>query len=132
MIRTAMLMIALLALAPACDPGHAEPPTTPTATAPQAAPVARVVFVGQAEACDCTRARLDQGSTALAEALGDRDIPVERLEADNPEHREAVERLRALSPLMVAPGIYFLDAQGQLVGMTQGETSAEQLREILG
>jgi hypothetical protein len=95
-------------------------------------PVARVVFVGQAESCDCTRKRIDDGTAALAAAIGERDIPVERLEADNPEHREQVELLRELRPLMVAPGIYFFDADDELLEMTQGETTAEELALILG
>jgi hypothetical protein len=125
-------LAAMLALLPACDADEAATPPPPPEAEIAVGPVARAVVVGQREACDCTRARIDQGTAALTQAIGDRAIPVEQLEADNPEHREQVELLRALRPLMVAPGIYLFDANDELVGMTQGETSAEELAELMG
>jgi hypothetical protein len=124
----------LLLLAPACDAGGAEPaaPVAPTAEAPATAQVARVVFIGQAESCDCTRKRIDDGIAALTAAIGERDIPVERIQADVAAHREQVEMLRELRPFMVAPGIFLFDADDNLVGMTQGETTADELQLILG
>ena len=129
----ALLLASLMFLVPACDAGGAEPaaPATPAAVA-EAAPVARVIFIGQAESCDCTRKRIDDGIAALTAAIGEREIPVERIQADKPEHREQVELLRNMRPFMVAPGIFFFDADDNLVGMTQGETTAEELQLILG
>ncbi len=127
------LIALLLILAPACDAGGTEPAApAPTAAIAPAAAVARVVFIGQKEACDCTRKRIDDGLAALTAALGDREIPVEHLQADNSEHREAVQALKDLRPFMVAPGIFFFDAADELVGMTQGETTADELKLILG
>ena len=132
MSPSAPLLALLLLLAPACDAGSTEPAGPEPGPAAQAAPVARIVFIGQAEACDCTRKRIDDGTAALTAAMGGRDIPVELLEADNPEHKDEVELLRELRPFMVAPGIFFFDASDELVGMTQGETTAEELQLILG
>jgi len=133
MFSFARLIPLLLLLAPACDAGGTEPatPAIPTVVAPATA-VARVVFIGQKESCDCTRERIDKGIAALTTAIGDRAIPVDRIQADLPEHREQVEMLRTLRPFMVAPGIFFFDAADELVGMTQGETTAEELQLILG
>ncbi len=132
MFSRAPLLALLLLIVPACDTGNAQPvPSTPAA-ADQAASVARVVFIGQAESCDCTRKRIDDGIAALTAAIGGRDIPVERIQADKPEHREQVEMLREMRAFMVAPGIFFFDASDELVGMTQGETTAEELALILG
>jgi hypothetical protein len=131
-MSTPSLLLALLLLAPACDAGGAEPVApTPAAVAPAAA-VARVVFIGQKESCDCTRKRIDDGIAALTTAIGGRQIPVERIQADVPEHREQVEMLRSMRPFMVAPGIFFFDADDELLHMTQGETTAEELALILG
>ena len=133
MFSTARILTLLLLIAPACDAGGTEPVTStiPAVVAPAAA-VARVVFIGQKESCDCTRERIDKGIAALTTAIGERTIPVDHIHADVPEHREQVEMLRTLRPFMVAPGIFFFDAADELVGMTQGETTAEELLLILG
>ncbi len=88
------------------------------------APV-KIVFVGQAEACDCTRDRIDDSWNALQAALSEHEgVTVERLERD--VDTQEVERLAALEPLMVPPGAYFLDTEGGLVVLLQGEVTQEQ------
>ena len=121
----------LLLLPLACDAGADAPPVQPTAVEAPTGPVARIVFIGQRESCDCTRKRIAGSWAALSEALAGRDLPVERLYADLKEEREEVDMYHAMEPMIVAPGIYFLDAQNQLVEAFQGEVSAQEFRAVL-
>jgi len=101
------------------------------AEATVAAPVvARIVFIDQEEACDCTRKRIDGTWAALQEALQDhQDLPVERIHGDMQE--AAAKVYLDQRPLMVAPGVYFLDADGGLIDQLQGELTAEQIAAFL-
>jgi len=93
--------------------------------------VARIVFVGQREACDCFKERIAKTWKALETALeGHKDLPVERLELDVDEAK--VDPYEQMQALMTAPGVYLLDSEGKLVKMLQGELTAEQLRRALG
>jgi len=95
------------------------------------AKVTRIVFIDKKDACDCTRKRADDSWASLAEALGDgAKIPVERIYIDTEEDRAAP--FLALQKLMVIPGIYFLDDNGNLVAMLQGEQTASKLASALG
>ena len=112
--------LVLLGITPGCLKST-QPPPPKSSDAP-----VKIVFVGQAEACDCTRDRIDDSFNALQAALvGHDDVTIERLERD--VDTQEVERLVALEPLMVAPGIYFLDANGGLVLLLQGEVTKEQV-----
>jgi hypothetical protein len=108
-----------------------EPAGAATATAEAArAPVAKVVFIGQQESCDCTRARIDGTWAALQEVIeGGVTVPVERIRMDT-QHDQAAPYI-AMQALMVAPGLYLLDADGQLIEMLQGELTAEQIERAL-
>ncbi len=119
----------LLLLAPACGGGHAEPPATASATAP-AASVASVVFLGQEEACDCTRKRIDDSWAVLDAALKDRGIPYERMQTDI--DTTATELWRAKRTWMVAPAVFFVGTDGEIVELLQGEITAEQVEALLG
>jgi len=89
------------------------------------------VFVGQQDACDCTRKRVDDSFAALQTALGDRqDITVERLQED--VDQASVKRYQKMRTIMVLPAIYLLDRSGAPVEMLQGEVTVEQLRHALG
>jgi len=113
----------------ACGAGAEAPPTQPAeaeAAEASAGPVARIVFIGQKESCECTRKRIDHSWAALTQALAGRELPVERLYADLKEDRDETDMYRAMEPMMVAPGIYFLDAENRLVQAFQGEVSAQE------
>ena len=107
-------------------------------TTPQAAQspardpdVVKIVFVGQKQACDCTRTRIDNAWATLKNTLeAKHDIPVERIELDVDE--DEADKMNNLRPLMVAPGIYFFDVNENVVEMLQGEVTAEQVEKAIG
>jgi len=92
--------------------------------------VALVVFIGQDQACACTRDRIDKSWKALQEALAGRPgIQVHKLQWDVDEME--AEKYSALKPVMVIPGIYFLDDKGGLAGFLQGEVTAGQIAAVM-
>ena len=113
-----------LALA-ACGGEQASAQATPAAAA-----VAKIVFIDQEVCCDCTRERIDGTWAALSKAMeGGAGVPVERFHLDTQE--EQARPYLAMRPLMVAPGLYFLDSDGGLVEMLQGELSEGQIGAVL-
>ncbi|HEY3359248.1 MAG TPA: cytochrome c biogenesis protein CcdA [Polyangia bacterium] len=113
-------------------PSRAAPAATAApATAPAAKPrVARIVFVGKQNACDCTRKAIDAGVQALAAALGPGNrIPVERLQLDTQEDKVAPYRTRRA--FVALPAVYLIDETDSLVEMFQGEVTKEQLEPLL-
>lgn len=99
--------------------------------APAARQVAKVVFVGKKDACDCTRRAIATGWAALGEALGEpAELPVERLQSDS--DGAAVAPYRRQRPMLALPAIYFVDQQGQVLELLQGEVSADQVKVALG
>jgi hypothetical protein len=100
------------------------------AVSPAAAKVARIVFVGKAHPCDCTRKALDAGWAALQKALGTpTKVPVEKLQVDTDGSK--VDPYRNQKPIMALPAIYFLDSKGAVVELLQGEVTAEQIAGVL-
>ncbi len=94
------------------------------------AAVARIVFVDQEECCACTRDRTDATWAALQGALETSPkVPVQRIHSDT--EAGAAGPYLALRPMMVVPGLYFLDADGQLIEMLQGELTAEAIGALL-
>ena len=135
-ITTVTVMVAWVQVLGGCGTAAAEGPVAQPASEPEttvaaASPaVAKIVFVDQEEACDCTRKRIDGTWAALQEALQDRpDLPVERIHGDTQE--EAAKAYLDLRPLMVAPGVYFIDAEGGLIDQLQGELTSEQIAALL-
>jgi hypothetical protein len=133
--------LGMLGILAGCQTAPA-PDATPTASAagsatpagsaqPSAAAVARVVFIGQREACACTRSRIDTTWAALEQVLKQHpQIEVTTIEQDvDPEAAEPYDELK---PMMVIPGIYLMDAHGKLIKMVQGELTVEQLQQALG
>ena len=57
------------------------------------------------------------------------NVPVERIHVDT--QAEQAAPYRSMQAMMAVPGIYFLDAAGGLLGMLQGEVTADQVRAIL-
>ena len=95
------------------------------------APVASIVFVDQAECCKCTRTRINTSWDALKSSLekSGQELPIRRIHADKAE--ELAAPFLAMEPMMVVPGLYFLDAQGELVEMLQGEVVETQIMALL-
>lgn len=106
----------------------------PGAKAPESkarAQVTKVVFIGQREACECTRNRIDTTLAALEQVLKRHpDVKLEKLEQD--VQQEQADRYDELKPMMVAPGVYLMDGDGKLVELLQGELTAPQLETALG
>jgi hypothetical protein len=93
--------------------------------------VSRIVFVDKEKACACTRERIDKSWKALTDVVGYPPIPdVERIHMDSQAAKaEPYKKQRAI---MVPPAIYFLDKQGKLVEVLQGEVKSGQVKKVLG
>jgi hypothetical protein len=115
------------AAASATQPVAAEPAA---ATKP-ATVTAKIVFIDMENGCACTQKRVAGGWSALQAALaGKATPPVERLHSDTEtEKAGAYEKLR---PLLTVPALYFIDGQGALIELLQGEVTTEQIQAVLG
>lgn len=138
--KIAALLLGLFLFACGGEPtGASGEPVAPTDEAASSSPepageaamvVAKIVFLDQKECCDCTRARIDGTWAELQVALGtDAPLPVERIHMDT--QPTAAEPFLALRPTMVPPGLYFLDADGALVEMLQGELTEAQIASMI-
>ena len=88
------------------------------------------MFIGQKEACKCTRDRINASWRALQSANSTSpQVPVERLQWDVDE--EAAGKYLDIKALIVLPGIYFLDKKGALIEMLQGQVREEKIYELL-
>lgn len=124
----------------ACDDGNARVQATlgganavtpPTSTTQKRASVAKIVFVDKEHACNCTRTRVDGAWKVLQNALGKPGkVPVERLQIDT--QGEKVAAYRRQRPMMALPAIYFIDEQGKVVDLLQGEVTKDQVFAALG
>lgn len=137
------LLLSILPLVAATGCSGQEPEPQPTSTTPspgaqaskaEGAPtqtnVGKIVFVGQKEACPCTRKRVDDTWQLLQEVLAEGPkIPVEKIQLDVDEER--YDELDDLSSLMVAPGIYFFDKDGKLIEMLQGEVEEYKIAGLI-
>jgi hypothetical protein len=135
-----LMMLAAIAVASACcqkneAPAPAEPAETAPAKIAVATPtaanqVAKIVFIDQEESCECTEKRIAASWAALTEVLGAPPrLPVERIHLDIEDAKADI--YDAMKPLVVPPGIYFLDEKEALVEMLQGEVKAEQIQKVL-
>ncbi len=129
MILLALFTLVLLSVS--CQqPAAAAPEKPPTAKVSKTK-IAKIVFIGKQDACDCTRKRVDDSYAELQSALsGHKDITVERIRVDT--DRAQVEPYRKLRAIMVLPAIYLLDGAGKLIEMLQGEVKSEQVKKVLG
>ena len=124
-----VLMISLLAGCDLSKANQAES-TEPGKTMNTDKQVARIVFVGKKNACDCTRKRIQTSWTALRAVLGNPpSIPVERIQLDVDKKR--AESLSRTKKFMVVPGMYFLAKTGALVELLQGELAEKQILKVL-
>jgi hypothetical protein len=134
------VLLGLFVVTSACENRKAEATSAPASAAVVASvahaddvttKVARIVFVGKAHACDCTRKKVETAQAALRKLLGNpTKIPVEMLQADTEEDK--VEPYRLMQPMMALPAIYFIDGKGGLVEMLQGEITETQVSKVLG
>jgi hypothetical protein len=119
-----VLVAAVLALIAARGPNAAAAPGDAKRK------VARIVFVGKQNACDCTRKAIEAGRKALQAALGNTSrYRLEELKID--VDREKVDGLRKKRALAGLPAIYFLDAAGDVKELLQGDITEEQIRAAL-
>lgn len=134
MTRTSILVLFLLtALTGGCkpkaDPGTPGPqPTAANAHIPRAS-VEKIVFIDMKEACDCTAKRTEKSWAELGKATEGIDIPVTRIHMD--EQDEEAEKYSGMKPYVTIPAVYFLDAEGNLAGMLQGEITQKQVEGMI-
>ena len=101
----------------------------PVAVAAKAG-VAKIVFVGKQNACDCTRKTIDASWKALEAGLGAKNrIPIERLQMDTQADQVAAYRSR--KAFMALPAVYFLDQTDSLVELLQGEVTEAQVSKLV-
>lgn len=131
MTRTSFIFLALVtALASGCKTKPDSPPDEPTAIAsgPVAA-VESIVFIDMRKACDCTTKRTRGSWAKLMKATEGLDIPIQRIHMD--EDDEEASRYSDMKPYVAIPAVYFLDGEGDLVGMLQGEITQSQFENVI-
>lgn len=112
------------------DAAGGQDPCSGGSCSPSSTGVSLIVFVGMDQACQCTRERIEKSWKALQEALGSRPgVQVKRIQWDVDE--EEAEKYAALKPLVTVPGIYFLDGEGNLVELLQGEVESGRIADLL-
>ena len=134
-VAAAGLAVSLSALATGCKQEvpasqQATAASEPVETAATESKIAKVVFVGKQNACDCTRKRVDVGWAALQKALGTpAKLPVERLQIDTDGAK--VEPYRKQKAMMALPAIYFVDGEAKVLELLQGEVTDTQIAAAL-
>ncbi len=92
--------------------------------------VESIVFVGQKQACECTRNRIDASWQALQNVVQDGpDVPIKRVQRD--VDAQQAEKLSEQKSCMVVPCIYFLDEHSGVVTLLQGEVREDQIATLL-
>lgn len=132
-MRSLALVSLCFMVATSCEQAKAPPKqaTASAAAAVASAPkVAKVVFIDKENACECTKKRIDGTWAALQGALGTpASLSVERIHLDTEAAK--AEFYTMLKPLMVPPGLYFVDGRDAVVEMLQGEVTTEQIATVL-
>jgi hypothetical protein len=140
-MRPVLSLVAVvgLVLAAGCGRPSGTAPATGAAATSSAAPaaasagkatVAKIVFVGKQDACDCTKKAIDASWKALEAGLGPKNrIPIERLQSDTQADKVAAYQGR--KAFFALPAIYFLDQTDSLVELLQGEVTQDQVRAAL-
>jgi hypothetical protein len=132
------VLFTLVMLGASCKQEVAAPEDTPitpdtaNASATQAATsrVAKIVFVGQKQACPCTRKRIDETWKTLQGVLAKGPkIAVERIHLDVDEER--YDELDELKSMIVPPGIYFFDKDSKLIELLQGGAVEAKIADII-
>jgi len=131
-MRLAVIVLLSLFCLPACAKGKGAPAAAMAATpaTPTTSKVARVVFMDKEHACECTRKRVADTWAALQTALGTPPkLPIERIYVDTQAAQAGP--YTSVKPLMVPPGIYFVDQQLHVFELLQGEVKAEEITAVL-
>lgn len=116
--------------APKTPPQEAAAAVTPENESSESPKAAKIVFIGQKQACDCTRERIDTSWAVLQNALEKTpEVAVARFQVDVDESE--VKRFVDHEPFMVAPGIYFLSGDDMIIEMLQGEVTEDQIASTL-
>ena len=131
-MRLAVIVLLSLLSLPACAKGKGAPAAAMAATpvTPTTSKITRVVFMDKEHACECTRKRVDETWAALQTALGTPPkLPSERIHIDT----QAAQAGPYVSekPLVVPPGIYFVDRQQYVFDLLQGEIKADEIAAVL-
>jgi hypothetical protein len=127
------ILILLSGLAAGCKP-KADPeangprPAATTVQAPSAS-VEKIVFIDMKGACECTAKRTEKSWAELEKATQGIEIPVIRIHMD--EQDEEASRYSDMKPHMAIPAVYFLDSDGELAGMLQGEITQSQFESMI-
>ena len=123
---TTILLFAMLALgALACHP-----PMWKAEQGGGADRVKRLVLVGRAKGCQCTRKDVARAMRSLSVVLGARrDQMVKQLDWDT--DREQVQRYRSQRRFVALPALYFIDARGRVVGLLEGDIRPKWIRKLL-
>jgi hypothetical protein len=130
MTRTLATTTLVLALAlAACKTQPPGPPAEPATGETSGAAVEQIVFIDMKEACDCTMKRTEGSWGALEKATEGLDIPVTRIHMD--EDDAAAAKYKKMKPYMAIPAVYFLDPEGNLAGMLQGEITQGQFEAVI-
>jgi hypothetical protein len=128
-----MIGLAMLGLFCSCTRSNSSKPkemTSQAVTTQNQPKVAKIVFVDQENACECTKKRIEASWAALQAALGPgSSIAVERIHLDmDPDRAGLYTQLEAL---MVPPGLYLLDNHERITKLLQGEVKTEQIKAAL-
>jgi len=103
---------------------------SPVSKKPGPTKVAKIVFVGKENACECTRKRVDAGWDALQKALGTPPkLPVVKLQIDT--QSSSVDPYKEQQAMVALPAIYFVDAQGLVLELLQGDITKAQVADTL-
>jgi hypothetical protein len=127
--------LALVLAVVACEktkPAPVQAATAASTSSPTkgSAKVAKIVFIDKEHACDCTRKRTEDTWAAMQAALGTpASLPVERIHVDTQTPQAGT--YTAGKPLMVLPGVYFVDANNRVIDMLEGEVKTEQIAAML-
>jgi hypothetical protein len=93
--------------------------------------VAKVVFVDLEKCCKCTASNIGASWDALQEAVADTKstASIERLHMDT--QAAAAAPYRTLKAPVAMPAVYFLDADGKLIELLQGQITTAQAANLL-
>lgn len=136
-LLTLFIIVVILLTCISCEKGAvtANPPAAGddgvALTASTLKPVAKIVFVGMEECCKCTRERTARSWGALQAALKGKfaSAPVARVHVDTQADQAA--KYKAMKPMVAIPALYFLDADGNLLDLLQGEVTQAQVEKLL-
>jgi len=81
-------------------------------------------------ACECTRKRVDETWAALQTALGTPPKLPANVSTSTPRPPRAGPYVSE-KPLVVPPGIYFVDRQQHVFELLQGEIKADEIAAVL-